>query len=245
MDDGDTGPADDDERATELHSVSAIYPEIVIDTKSLYIASLDLAVTPLVPIKIDFQPSADSNAPQLPTPPNSNEQGDDLAARSQTAPPETAVDEHELAHLPPLIVQITLPEQYPANAPPTIHLSSTPPWIPQKTLKSLEDDCQKLWEEWGRAEVVYTYIDHLSQAAENAFQVGHTQGLQLSSDMKLVLLDFDLKSKRERFENVTYNCGICLEPKKGTICHRLMLCGHVFCVGCLQDFYNNCITEGE
>lgn len=35
------------------------------------------------------------------------------------------------------------------------------------------------------------------------------------------------------------------EPKKGTICHRMTLCGHVFCVECLQDFYNNCITEGD
>lgn len=38
-------------------------------------------------------------------------------------------------------------------------------------------------------------------------------------------------------------CGT--EPKKGTICHRISHCGHVFCVECLQDFYNNCITEGD
>jgi E3 ubiquitin-protein ligase RNF14 len=245
MDDGgDTGQDDDDERATELHSVSAIYPEIVVDPKSPYAASLDLAVTPLTPVKIRFKPSADGNAPQLPTPRTSTEQVDSLATRLQTLPSETAVDEHDLAHLPSLIIHITLPEQYPANAPPTVQLSCIPAWIPQTTLNTLEDDCEKLWEEWGRAEVVYTYIDHLSQAAENAFGVG-AQGFQLSSDMKLVLLDFDLKTKRELFDKETFDCGICLEPKKGSICHRLMLCGHVFCVTCLQDFYNNCITEGD
>lgn len=100
MDDGDTGPADDDERATEFNSVSAIYPEIVIDPKLPYVASLDLAVTPLAPIKIRFQPSADGNALQLPTPPTSNEQGDDLAARSQTLPQDSAAEDHDLAHLP-------------------------------------------------------------------------------------------------------------------------------------------------
>ena len=34
------------------------------------------------------------------------------------------------------------------------------------------------------------------------------------------------------------------DAKKGTTCHRLLLCGHVFCVPCLQDYYNACITEG-
>lgn len=35
------------------------------------------------------------------------------------------------------------------------------------------------------------------------------------------------------------------EPKKGAVCHCISHCGHVFCVECLQDFYNNCITEGD
>ena len=35
------------------------------------------------------------------------------------------------------------------------------------------------------------------------------------------------------------------EPKKGVVCHRLLLCSHVFCVPCLQDFYNASITEGD
>ena len=69
MEDGDPGPADDDERAIELAAVSAIYPEIVIDPKSPYAASLALPVTPLKPIKIRFQQSTDATAPQLPTPP--------------------------------------------------------------------------------------------------------------------------------------------------------------------------------
>ena len=33
--------------------------------------------------------------------------------------------------------------------------------------------------------------------------------------------------------------------KKGTVCHKMIDCGHVFCVECLQDFYNNAIKEGD
>lgn len=36
-----------------------------------------------------------------------------------------------------------------------------------------------------------------------------------------------------------------LEPKKGSVCHRMLDCGHVFCVACLQDFYNSAIKEGD
>lgn len=36
-----------------------------------------------------------------------------------------------------------------------------------------------------------------------------------------------------------------LDPKKGAACHQMLDCNHVFCVQCLQDFYNNAITEGN
>lgn len=246
MDDGDTGAADDDERATELSTISAIYPEIVTDPTNSYKFSLDLAVTPSNPIKIRFQQSAHGNASQLPTRPTSAEQDDGPAFDSQKLPPDPVADAHDLAHLPPLTVQITLPEQYPARVPLIVRLSSTPPWIPQEILKGLQNDCETLWEELGRAEVIYTYIDHLVQATENAFGLAADgKRFQIPSDLKLSLLDFNLKSKCDIFEKETFNCGICLEMKKGSICHRLVLCGHVFCVLCLQDFYNNCITEGH
>lgn len=35
------------------------------------------------------------------------------------------------------------------------------------------------------------------------------------------------------------------DPKKGIACHKMIDCGHVFCIRCLQDFYNNAIAEGD
>jgi E3 ubiquitin-protein ligase RNF14 len=95
--------------------------------------------------------------------------------------------------------------------------------------------------------VVYTYIDHLQQSAELAFGIQDTTDgeLCLSRDLKIALLDFNSKAEREKFEQGTFECGVCLEPKKGATCHRLLRCSHVFCVPCLQDFYNTCIAEGD
>ena len=41
------------------------------------------------------------------------------------------------------------------------------------------------------------------------------------------------------------NANGVVEPQKGLVCHRLLLCSHVFCVDCLQSFFNTCITEGD
>lgn len=42
-----------------------------------------------------------------------------------------------------------------------------------------------------------------------------------------------------------YSTNPVSDPKKGSVCHRMISCGHVFCVQCLQDFYNNAISTGD
>ncbi|KAJ5180197.1 translation termination inhibitor protein i.t1.c1 [Penicillium capsulatum] len=142
---------------------------------------------------------------------------------------------------------IELPPGYPSEKPPTVRLSVHPPWLPTPVLNKLSDDCKRLWEDCGKDMVVYTYIDHLQQLAESAFGIQDTFGgeLCLPRDLKIALLDFNNKAEREQFEKETFECGVCLEPKKGVNCYRLLRCSHVFCVSCLQDFYNTCITEGD
>jgi E3 ubiquitin-protein ligase RNF14 len=248
----DPGAADD-ERIIELSSIAAIFPELVLSPQSPYDATLSIAVSPSPPLKIRFHQSAESGPPLLPTPPTSIEADEDPNAANGTkrkavqSTEGAAEDVHQLAHLPPLVLHIHLPEGYPPTKPPVFELSTSPPWIPKTTLEEMEADGMRLWQELGRDQVVFTYIDHLQQLAENGFNLaGHLQDdVNLSSDMKLGLLDFDLKTKRELFEKETFDCGVCLEPKKGVHCHRLLLCSHVFCVPCLQDFYNNCINEGD
>ena len=250
----------DDERATELATLAAIYPELVLDPTNPYSASIDIPVEPIEPLAILF-PTVDGVGGQsgLLTPPASDEVHNvDSTQKEVPASGQqeisglelaTAIaqDEHLLSYLPPLHLRISLPNSYPTHKPPVFHLETKSPWLPEGTLKELREAGHCMWEDMGRGQVVYSYMDHLREAAENAFGlIGKTKRfLEVPQDLKLALLDFDLKAKRAKFEAKTFECGVCIEPKKGASCHRLLLCGHVFCVECLQDFFNTGISEGD
>ncbi|KAL8686795.1 MAG: hypothetical protein Q9218_006859 [Villophora microphyllina] len=241
----------DDERAIELSSISAIYPELFIDPSNPFKATIEIPVEPVNPLSVLFPPP-DGVAPQLPTPPDSNGQprsNSELEEADPQRPPVTNIvqDLHELSHLPPLHLSINLPTGYPDSKPPLLKITSDVPWLRTEDLQRFGKDGDCLWEEMGRTQVLFAYIDHLREAIQNGFYLStsRTEPLEVSSNLKIELLDYDIKAKQAQFEKATFECGVCLEPKKGAVCHRMNLCGHVFCIECLQDFFNNCITEGD
>lgn len=68
-----------------------------------------------------------------------------------------------------------------------------------------------MWEESGRSAVVYQFIDSLQQAAENAFGFAESgKVLEVSQDMKISLLDYDIKACQLAFDKETFECGVCL-----------------------------------
>ena len=148
-----------------------------------------------------------------------------------------------LHHLPPLHLKIDLPELYPADAPPALELSTTPPWLPAEKLEELEQECLQLWEEYGRGQVLYSIIDHIQQCVERGFDL---KAVPVSDDdMWKTLTTFNHASKKELFERSTFDCSFCLEPRKGRVCHAIRSCGHVFCKNCLVDYFATLITEGD
>ena len=240
MADSDT----EDERETELDSIKAIFDELRSSPEDPYTAFLDIPVTPEAPLPIVF-PTVDGAPPnQLPTPPSSDHDAT-VNKDAQLAVEQTLLETHRVSHLPSLKLQITLPKGYPSDQAPQFVLSTDPSWIPDDTLKNLQLNGLYLWHEYGHGQVVFAYIDQLQQSAERAFGLAVDGPLPLSPNMRIALLDFDRKTARQKFEAETFDCGVCLEPKKGAVCHRITRCCHVFCVSCLQDFYNTCITEGD
>ena len=235
----------DDERTLELSTVQAIYPEIEISPEDPFSALLEIPVAPAKPLPVIFPPLA-GGAPirTLPTPPSSHDDHDQETHNDKIQP---IAELRYLSYLPSLELQFTLPEGYPAAAGPKVRLTASPSWLPSAKIKELEKIALELWERGGRNAVVFDYIDSLQQAAEFGFDLLSKDGpaLDIHQGLEAALLDFDLESKRKKFDQETFECGVCLEPKKGAVCHRLVLCGHVFCIECLQDFYNNCIKEGD
>ncbi|AEO62662.1 uncharacterized protein THITE_2107099 [Thermothielavioides terrestris NRRL 8126] len=265
----------DDPRDVELGSLCAIYPEIQqLRPEDPYTITLDIPVTPSKAVTVFF-PAAANDA--VPPGASGATNGTGTSGPGQQGP----VDSHEVAHLPPVQLEIVLGPRYPAEQPPEISISTTPPWLPEDTVKQLKDDAPRLWEEMGRDIMGFTYIDHVQQAAHNVFGLVNEKGsLEVDPRHKIAILDYDIKARRAAFEKETFDCGVCLgtscwlgavgsggveicllqvslsksaetctnrcaEPKKGAVCHRMLDCGHVFCVACLQDFYNNAIKEGD
>ncbi|KAI1330156.1 RWD-domain-containing protein, partial [Xylariaceae sp. FL0255] len=223
---------DDDARDVELETLVAIYPELQRDEIDSYKFSLELPVSLEKPLTVRF-PAATEAAPP-----------DALPEVFTSAPAD--VDSQTLLNLPALRVEVALPEGYPHEKPPLISISTTPPWLGNKILGKLESDAATLWDENGHDQIIFTYIDDLQRTAEDAFGLVDTEGaLEIGLEHKLALLDYDMNARRKAFERETFECGICLDPKKGYVCHKMMDCGHVFCLQCLQDFYNNAITEGS
>ena len=229
--------AEDDPREVELECISAIFPEIVLGTDP-FTASLEIPVHPTIPVKVVFPVSAEL-AP-LPTPPYS-ETSDEARQANQ----EVNLETHNLNYLPSLHLHLVLPEGYPAERPPIFRLSTSPEWLSEEQIENLQVKGAHMWEENGRTEMVFDYIDSLQQAAENAFGCGEGKEFEVPQEYKITLLDYDIKATQAAFEKETFDCGVCLDPKKGSVCHRMIDCGHVFCVECLQDYYNNAIKEGD
>ena len=237
----DNTEADDDERLVELSSIQAIFPELAIDPQNRFSASLDLAVVPLKQFPVVFPPLADGARPSIPSVDSSSSAG--TTANSVESPAQI----RWLMHLPPLHLKIELPSGYPAETPPLVELSSESSWVPAEKIQELRKKAEQLWDEHEKSLVLYDYIDYLQQAAEDGFGLVAQRGsaLVLPQELEVVILDYDLQMQRKQFEDETFDCGICLEPKKGAVCHKMQLCGHVFCLECLHDFYNNAIEEGD
>lgn len=206
------GPEDD--RAVELSAISAIYPELIIDSNDPFSVSIEIAVEPVRPLAIAFLPQ--ENKLGLLTPSASDDVENQVAKNLVHPEPQgadpTNQDIHHFSYLPPLTLKIDLQEGYPSQKPPLFHLEAQTPWIPVAKLKELREVGTSIWEDMGKDQVVFSYIDHLREAAERGFDIIPDNGtcLEVAQNIKIALLDFEAHLKRAKFEQETFECGVCL-----------------------------------
>lgn len=190
----------EDQRDVEISTLSAIYPEIQrVGDDDPYTFVLEVPVNPSKAVTVFFPAAAEGQALSTTTP--------------QIAGPEPNgnIDSHELAHLPALRLQISLPPKYPAEEPPTVGLSTSPSWLPSDTAQKVENDCARLWEDLGRDLVVFSYVDHVQQLSDDVFGLVSDSGaLEIHPEHKIAVLDYDIEAKRRAFDKETFECGVCL-----------------------------------
>jgi E3 ubiquitin-protein ligase RNF14 len=224
--DGQHNMDDVDERQVEIETIQSIYPELIIDEQNPARATLELPVELAEPLPVVF-----------------------VAANGSTPAEAEGVQGrvHPITYLPNLHVNITLPKGYPTEKPPAVTLATAPQWLPTETIHLLLEDVTRLWEELGRDQVLYAFIDHIQELSRSAFNLcNEKEGpLKLPAELEVELLDFDIQATKRVFDCRTYDCGVCLEPRRGIACHKLSSCGHIFCRQCFKDVYNNAIKEGD
>ena len=207
----DDPEATEDERAVELSTIAAIFPELIFDPTEPFTVSLDLPVSPAKPVTIRFPAVTEESRPEsLLTPLKTDGPIKNTLVLGETGPPSQ--DLLYLSHLPPLLLRATLPEGYPKSSPPVFNVSSRLSWIPPSILQELRATVYTMWEELGKEQMVFSFIDYCQQVAEDCFGLtkSDTVALELPLDLKISLLDFDRQAQREKFEQGTFECGVCL-----------------------------------
>ncbi|KAK6503161.1 translation termination inhibitor protein itt1 [Arthrobotrys musiformis] len=205
----------DDERILEIATIAVIYPEFSKIGKLG--GSIDIEISPSSPVTTKFTLL----------------DGAEDVKREETA---------DISHLPPLVFEFQLPEGYPYSKPPNIRLVSS--WLDTDVLGKLKAELLETWEGL-RDQAIFAYIDTLQSAADRMFDLPVPLDVRVNQKEKIEILEFDQATKIKKFNEGTFDCGICLEPKKGATCHRINQCGHVFCKPCLKDYFTAMITEGD
>jgi len=160
-----------------------------------------------------------------------------------------------LSTLPPLLLTLAIPPEYPIYKPPIIislHVSYA--WVPEVQLKLLDRTLLSIWEDEQKAQgegrcVLYDWIEMIRSAEfldplgfldSDTVRIPHAAPALLGSQ----LTNFDKSIRLMRFSENAYACKICLTSIKGAKC-ILLRCDHVFCRACLMEFWQLCISEGD
>ncbi|KAF9036464.1 hypothetical protein BDZ89DRAFT_1100630 [Hymenopellis radicata] len=150
-----------------------------------------------------------------------------------------------LAMLPPLLLDIVLPDSYPRDPPRIASLRATHFWLPY-TIK-LEEELLNMFQ--AGEGVLYTWVDFIrtGQFLESLGMIIDSTTISISHPAPHILspqlMTYDSDYANTRFAQNSYSCAICLAHHKGSKCIQLT-CQHIFCRSCLQDFWQMCVTEG-
>ncbi|KAF8168339.1 RWD domain-containing protein [Crassisporium funariophilum] len=218
----------------ELEVLESIFPECISNWKSDGTLKLN------IPIEFGERRCVNISKP--------NQSLYSSASSIQLIEP-TAMETVYLTTLPPLLVHIILPTSYPLHRPPQIiSVRASQQWLTR--VSELQD---LLLQRWQTGEpVLYDWVEYIrtgdflqtmdlvSSDDDSAIDLLHPTPLLLSSSIAA----YDTSSKSSQFSKNSHLCAVCLAWLKGSKCLEL-LCSHIFCYSCLEEFWGMCIEEGD
>ncbi|KIY52890.1 hypothetical protein FISHEDRAFT_34477 [Fistulina hepatica ATCC 64428] len=151
-----------------------------------------------------------------------------------------------LSLLPPILLHVVLPSDYPLSSPPKIiSLRATHSWFPH--LVELQDALLNMWTP-GEG-VLEPWVDFIKSGRFlNSLGIVFSDHVEIPcpAPTKLAELLFSYQSSAQasQFNQNTYSCAVCLSSMKGSKCLQLS-CSHIFCRSCLEGFWKLCILEGD
>lgn len=177
-------------------------------------------------------------------------------------------------HLPPAVLTVALPSNYPSAVPPRLHLS-----IPYAALEQLRDLADRLDDMFTPAmPVVFDWASTVQEFVQEEVltreeTVEGTAGREGEAGYMLQLVDdpplsgavdrriarprvdarvlarsiqvFAVRAERARVDAGYFKCPACWESFPGTECTSLSACRHVACNECLAGFWGARITDGR
>ncbi|ETW87498.1 hypothetical protein HETIRDRAFT_378542 [Heterobasidion irregulare TC 32-1] len=149
-----------------------------------------------------------------------------------------------IASLPPVLLYLVLPPTYPLLDPPQI-VSLHVTWLPHTA--HFQDKLLEMWEPGDGT--LYNWIEWIRTAEFlNYFSFIDGQTIRILHEaphlLAPLLTSHDANSKSSQFAQNSYTCSICLTSHKGAKC-LMLVCGHVFCRPCLEDYWKLFIKEGD
>jgi len=168
-------------------------------------------------------------------------------------------------YLPSIQMNVTLPEKYPSETKPKIHLSTY--WLNEVQMEKIVDKLNYLWDENFNTGVLFTWynwieenlLEYLEISDENNV-ITLNPSIVCNTDLKnknnfestfidkedfiYKLLTYNFYEEQEEFKKTPHCCDICVEVKLGSEFFRLNNCKHQFCFDCMESMCQMHVQEG-
>ncbi|OJA09121.1 hypothetical protein AZE42_02562 [Rhizopogon vesiculosus] len=231
----------------EWEVLKSIYPDVCVSNDA---GPSGRTIKLEIPVELSPAQNVTIVPPQLNT---HHQQSASHQSHTHVACPTTT---NPLTALPPFLLALILPPEYPLHTPPRITaLASTHTWFPSSKIRDLHALLAGMWTSDSQG-ILYSWVEflHSGDVLDSLNLSSSTRKNQSASTITIVnqspstllplLESHDARAQDATFAETSYPCAICLSPYKGRHCVRLA-CAHVFCRSCLSDFWGSCIAEGD